>query len=314
MSLSSAEPGWWYESWSTGDWLQTLFNQPVEVHTFVLGVLVGVILATVTVNRRPELGFALALAVILFTFGAFEPVYTCTGDYAACQHVQVKPWYFLGGSQIAILGGLGMRRAIQNRSAVSPTGFRTARVFAGMVTLVLVGLAVHSFVSPQFIHPITGLSTLGGLIGAVLGWVALGLINVPAKQSSGLASVLHQLGRQHRRRTIFVLAYGATLGFGYPRLFWELGRMRGVDGFLLGPIVQPWSGVLSVIAFVSLILTVNLVFFSKQQRGPGNTSGHRIRYFLASLFAHACYGTCLFVATGFAELIWYQAIPMSLLC
>ena len=315
MTVAAAIPEWYYEFWEVEDWLRTLFDQPLEVHTFVLGLLVGALLATLVASRRSGMALALTLVVVSFTFGAFEPVYGCADEYVACQHVRLKPWYFLGGFLAAHLGGLGVGRLLRDVRIDLHRRTRPAVVLAGAALLVLVALAVSSVVSPWLVHPITGLATLGGLGGAALGLVAAEWVD--STDRAGPEALARAVFVEAFEHAVFVLGYGAVLGFGYPRLFWELGQLGGQEGFLLGPLVRPLAGWLSVFAYVGAIFLVSLLVRRRWLRGgPAATTvastetdrEPRSPSLLALVAAHACYGLCLFLATGLASGLWFQAL------
>ena len=292
------------------DWLRTLFNQPLEVHAFVLGVLVGLVLATLAIGRRPGMALVLTLLVVLFTFGAFEPAYVCAGEYTACRHVQLKPWYFLGGFLAGHLGTLGALRAVGGHRPQGSADSRTASRFAALVLLGLIGLALYSFVTPWPVHPITGLATLGGVVGAAFGLVAYEWAVAGGGRSAGLLATARRVFRADLDATVFVLGYGAAFGFGYPRLLWELGDLVGREGFLLGPVVRARTGWLSVVAYVAAVFLVS-VLVRRVQRGTRDQGPPRGRRVAALAFAHVCYGLCLFVATGLAGAVWFRVIPAA---
>lgn len=304
-------PDWWYDSWGLSDWLGTLFNQPVEVHAFLLGAFIGVLLATLAASRHPRTALTFTLTVVLFTFGAFETVFICSDEFSACQHLRIKPWYFIAGFlslHVFSLGAFGRGNGYEladddeNRTVASP--------LAGLLVVVLVGLALYSFASPTPVHPITGLATLGGAFGSVFGLTAYEW----ARSDDGLKPTF--LGTMRRvcwdelDESILVVGYGAVFGFGYPRLFWEFGELVGADGFLFGDLIWARNGLPSVVAYTFGIFLCVLVAsrLQSRQRGTGPLGGQR---FAALVLAFVTYAFCLFVLTGYAGLLWFRVIPSA---
>lgn len=84
-------PGWWYEPWGVADWLSTLFDQPIEIHTFLLGALIGLLVGSLTASRHSRTALTVVIAVVLLTFGALQTMFVCSEDFTACQHLRIKP-------------------------------------------------------------------------------------------------------------------------------------------------------------------------------------------------------------------------------
>ncbi len=304
-------PDWWYESWGLDDWLDTLFNQPVEVHAFLLGGFIGLLLASVAASRHPRTTLTLTLAVVLFTFGTFETVFICSDEFTACRHLRVKPWYFIAGYLSAHLLSQGVLRRTaryhpepesENRTAASPV--------AGLLVLVLVGLAAYSFVSPTPVHPITGLATVGGVAGSMLGLVAYEWADASVDADPTFRETVRRVLWQERAESVLVVGYGAVMGFGYPRLFWEAGEFVGTDGFLFGDIVWARNGLPSVVAYVFALFVLAVVLQRFQLRGQqaDRLGGQR---FAALVLGFVTYAFCLFLATGYAGIAWFRLIPAA---
>lgn len=308
--LLSAEPGWWYETWGTGRWLRTLFDQPIEVHTFELGALVGVVLASLVVRRRQRLALLVVLVVGLFTFGTLETVFACSDSFDACQHVRLKPWYFLGGFLAAHLLALGVFGGLAGgRSDDGAAVASVERPLAGLVVVGLLALAGYSFVSPEPVQPITGLATIGGFLGGGLGLAAYDWA-LGGERGSRFGASVGRVVRQDVDGAMLVVAYGTVLGFGYPRLFWELGVQTGQNDFLFGPIGWANAGMLSVVSYVFVVFLVGLVLLWRGS-GEGRFGRFDGPRFAAFVLGYVVCVACLFVATGYAERLWYRLIPSA---
>lgn len=298
-------PEWWYESWGVRDWLGTLFNQPLEVHTFLLGLVLGVLLATLTATRRPRTALTFTLVVVLFTFGAFETVVVCSDAFSACQHVRLKPWYFIGGFMAAHLGGIGiMGRG--GEEGTTDDDRRATSLLAGFLIIALLGFAGYSFVAPRPVHPITGLATVGGLLGSALGYAAF--LWAIADEDDGYVTTFGRTLRRRFDETVLIVGYGSVFGFGYPRLFWELGAVAGRPEFLFGPILWARNGLPSVAAYVFVLFLVTVVFsrIREEETEVDRPPGQR---FAALVLGFVVYAFCLFVATGYAGLLWFRVTP-----
>ncbi len=297
--------GWLTQSWNLGDWFGTMFSGPLEVHAFVLGAFVGGILATVSTSGRPRTALAATLGVLLFTFGAFETV-LCRESFAACRHVRFKPWYFLAGVFLAQVLGLGvLGRTVEQRPDL-PTE-RVATPLAGAIVAVLLVVAATSLVTGRPAHPITGLATAGGLAGSVLGFGAYQWSRPDGGADRYRAAVRRVVGREVEASVLFVAA-GTVFGFGYPRLFWELGRAAGPGGFPFGPITWFRFGVPSVGLYVlpAVAATVGAAWLRQRRRDERLDGG----VVAAVVLGYATYATCLVLATGLAATLWFRVVPL----
>lgn len=174
---------------------------------------------------------------------------------------------------------------------------------AGVVVLVCLGFALYSFVSPTPVQPLTGLATVGGLTGSI---AALALRDW--LRESAVRSVRATL-LSDTDRSLPVLAYGTLLGFGFPRVMWEVGTSVGRDGFLLGSVVTPVDGFVNVLFYVVLVFVVSVGLLALVRReGPGRPSGDTL---VTAALGHAAYALFLFGATGFAGLLWFRLIPSA---
>jgi hypothetical protein len=112
MRPLTAGDAWYFDSYDLEWWLGNLFDMAVEVHSFQLGLLVGVLFGILAVQDSPKT-LALSLVVLVaFLLGVFEGTVLCTTQTQTCTHIQLKPWYFLGGIVITKLTVLGVHRKL----------------------------------------------------------------------------------------------------------------------------------------------------------------------------------------------------------
>ena len=118
VELLQSNPDWYFKSTDWEYWASNFFNTPVEIHTFQLGLLVGILFGLLAARHFPKTSVAVLLVLIGFLFGAFDPPFLCAQRTQSCAHVRLKPWYFLTGvvlSQFTVL-------AVTNRlGALAPT-------------------------------------------------------------------------------------------------------------------------------------------------------------------------------------------------
>ena len=116
--LLQSNPDWYFKSTDWEYWVSNFFNTPVEIHTFQLGLLVGILFGLLAARHFPKTSVAVLLVLIGFLFGAFDLPILCAQRTESCAHVRLKPWYFLTGvvlSQFSVL-------AVTNRlGALAPT-------------------------------------------------------------------------------------------------------------------------------------------------------------------------------------------------
>ncbi|MFC7071751.1 hypothetical protein ACFQJ7_09905 [Halovenus rubra] len=309
-------PNWWSEPWGVADWLETLFSTPLEVHAFLLGAVVGVTIASLTLRQGERTTFALVLVVFLFTFGVLETTFFCSTGFTGCEHVRYKPWYFLGGFLFAYLGS----ESLKTRYTTYDIGGATAgnqstnnsigTPLAGLVVLVLLGFALYSFVTPTPVQPISGLATLGGFVGSAIGLAAFRWARVTPEHEPTFVEALSRSLFRDRDESALVIAYGTVLGFGYPRIIWELGTLWGFGGYPFGPIRWARNGLPSVVVYVFVVFILSAVFLGVyvRQRESDRFGGNR---FAALVLGFVTYTFCLFVATGYAGTVWFRVLPAT---
>jgi hypothetical protein len=112
MRPLTADDAWYFDSYDIEWWLGNLFDMAVEVHSFQLGLFVGILLGILAVQDSPKT-LALSLALLVtFLLGAFEGTLLCANQTQTCTHIQLKPWYFLGGIVITKLSVVGVHRKL----------------------------------------------------------------------------------------------------------------------------------------------------------------------------------------------------------
>lgn len=310
---------WWYESWGTSDWLRTLFNQPIEVHTFLLGGFIGILLAGLTARDYRKVSLLFTLLVVLFTFGTFETVFLCSDEFAACQHLRLKPWYFIAGfltthlfSQgVVAYGDRDRSETTEGRAEAPGSESRDiASLLAGLLLVALLGFALYSFVSPTPVHPITGLATIGGAVGSGLGLTAHGWARADTDSETTFLASLRRVLYDDIDGSVLPVAYGTVAGFGYPRLLWELGELVGPEDFLFGAIIWARNGLPSTVVYAAGLFVIGILFVRLRSLGsPSNRlNGNR---FAAIVLGYVTYTFCLFVLTGYAGTVWFRVIPSA---
>lgn len=125
LSSSATDPAWYFESQSLTWWLSNLFDKPVEVHAFELGLLVGVLFGVLAAGHHLKTLGVVVLSVLAFLVGTLDPSFLCEPRTVTCAHVQLKPWYFLSGAVLAQLGSQGLLSAIPGVGVAATGG--TAR-------------------------------------------------------------------------------------------------------------------------------------------------------------------------------------------
>lgn len=174
---------------------------------------------------------------------------------------------------------------------------------AVVVLVALVGFAAYSFVVPQPVRPISGLSVFGGLIG-VFAATAF------SYSVEGTHRSLQDWLRAHEERVILLLTGGALAGFVYPTMLWEVGVLFGRGGYLFGPLFTLSGSLPATMLYVTLLFAVAVSILSVRQ----DTSRYRSvpRGHLNQLIiAFGIYGIALLLATGLSQALWYNFIPAA---
>lgn len=96
----NSDPNWYFNSKGFRYWLTTIFDTPVEVHAFQLGLLVGLLVGVLAARHYPKTSVLSLLVLGGVLFGAFDAPYLCAQRTTGCAHIRLKPWYFLTGTSI----------------------------------------------------------------------------------------------------------------------------------------------------------------------------------------------------------------------
>lgn len=180
---------------------------------------------------------------------------------------------------------------------------------SGAVLLVFLGFAVYSFIEPSPVQPITGLSTAGGLIGSLVA-IAAGTRFLNNRGSKHARSSLRESLVSERDRSVVLLAYGTLLGFGFPRLMWEVGVALGGDGFPFGSITTLFGALPTVGVYVFGVFVVSaLLTVAQRTRDGSNSPSNDLLSALA--LGHVTYALVLVLATGLASSLWFAVIPSA---
>lgn len=196
-------------------------------------------------------------------------------------------------------------------SATPPeSGVQSGLTFAGLATrvaglaiIIMLGFAAYSFVSRQPLQPISGLATFGALCGTV---AALGVLygRSPTSKTPG-AWV-----QAHSSSLIRLLSVGTFVGFVYPRIMWTAGQATGQSGFLFGSLTT-LSGALPATLLYTGSLYVGSMIIARLGSRLGIFPVITQADFLRLLPLMAVYGLSLLLATGLADQLWYEFIPVT---
>lgn len=100
-SVPAAVPDWYFQGVGLDWWVRNLFDTPAEVHTFELGVLIGILVGMLAIRADAKFAVVSTLGILVFLLGGIEPPFICRTPTSSCMHLRVKPWYFLSGWTIA---------------------------------------------------------------------------------------------------------------------------------------------------------------------------------------------------------------------
>lgn len=280
------------------DWLGTFLGQPIEVHTLVLGAFASILLGTVTVRCRPTVASAFALGTVLFALGAGQLGFVCDGAYRGCEHIRLKPWYFLGGFLLTHVLTVGAVEPIsRNAETTGRKRLSSMTPFLALLVVTLLGFALYSFRSPDPVQPITGFSTIGGLTGSVLSVVVFHWIRPSERADQGIGSFVRQAASRRRSEFVHLVTFGTVFGFGFPRTVWEAGDIIGRESVAVGMNASLGSTLLAVglysLAIVCLSLLL-LVGFHRQRDARGLDR----QLVLATAIGNVSYAGCLLIAVS----------------
>lgn len=288
----------------SGNLLNTVFSTTFEVHAFLFGALAGIVVASLAIRRGPELSMVFALGMVLFTFGILSADGLCSGG-PGCRHVRAKPWYFLGGFLALHSFSMGVLQRVSLTTADTDQQLPVQSLLIALFSLVLLSLGLLSFFTPSVpVRPISGLSTLGGLLGGPLALMTFE--HIRGKVGLGLSETVRRCLGYGLDQVVLAVGYGTVVGFAYPSLAWNSGYVLGISGgYPLGRPIWPLSGLVTTVAYVAVFFLASVAL--ARLRSP-DTESPDVR---AILYAHATYVVCLFLATGLAGPLWFRALPVS---
>lgn len=101
VGVLQSDPEWYFEPQGVSYWMTQLFNTPLEVHAFVLGVTIGALFAQLVAHEYPKAAAATLLFALGFSFGLIDIPLLCSTRTAACAHLLLKLWYFFAGALVS---------------------------------------------------------------------------------------------------------------------------------------------------------------------------------------------------------------------
>jgi hypothetical protein len=175
---------------------------------------------------------------------------------------------------------------------------------------VLLGLSLFSFVSVDPVHPLTGLATLGGCLGAALAFpsAAVRIAGRGHAEHEGIVGASVGALRDEPSLSLIVIAYGSMTAYVYPTLFRIGGTLLGSSQWVFGTISQVPAALLSAVLFAVLLGALSYGFlrvFSDELRQTPPVANETALLAVS----HAVYAVAVFVATGLSSSLWYQLIP-----
>lgn len=180
---------------------------------------------------------------------------------------------------------------------------------AGAGLFVVLAFSCYSFVALKPVHPLTGLSTVGGLAGTLAAFhvyvYRMGPRDgPPPNQVEGLRERL----LADQEWTLGVVAYGTFWAFLFPTMFRVGGRYVTAGDWLFGSISIFGNAALQVPLFVAALYALSVNLLSVVRRGTGETElpPETLRDLAV---AHVLYGLPVLLATGLAQALWYHVIP-----
>lgn len=180
---------------------------------------------------------------------------------------------------------------------------------AGAGLLVVLAFAGYSFVSQTPVHPITGLSTIGGAVGALAAFLvyAYRMRSPEGPEGTGEARFRERLVAD-QEWTLAVVAYGTFSAFLFPTVFRVGGRYVTEGYWLFGSIDSLGYASLQVPLFVAGLyaLSVNLLSVVHRRYGQRELPTATLRDLAV---AHLLYGIPVLLATGLAQALWYRVMP-----
>ena len=178
--------------------------------------------------------------------------------------------------------------------------------FTGLLLVGFLGIALSSFVGSQLVHPITGLATLGGFLGALLAFPGTASLMLDRSENRSDETVLGmslRALRDQRSLSLLAVTYGTVLGFAYPTLFRIAGTVVG-SPWLFGVVTELGAGIVSVVTLT--LLSLGVTWFLATRTADLHLDRERIIHLVSG---HAVFATTLLLATGLASSLWYGLLP-----
>jgi hypothetical protein len=198
--------------------------------------------------------------------------------------------------------------AVPDRPPFDPALDWASRL-AGALLLVLLAFAGYSFLSKDPVHPITGLSTVGGFFGAIVVLPVLGRrFGAADSTRSSAGPALPGLFGWSPKGVLGIVTYGTLWGFLFPTLFRVGGRVFTAEQWLFGSVSGFQGALLSATLFVvGLFGMATVALFASSRHGIiGEWNASLVR---TLALAHVGYGVSLVLATGLARALWFHIIP-----
>jgi len=182
---------------------------------------------------------------------------------------------------------------------------------AGATLVILLGFAVYSFLSPALMAPITGLSTIGGFVGAVIaGPLLFQQITADPSADPAVSFVAWDVLTGETLPRYPVVLIPTFLAYLYPTGCRVGGLFLTGDSWLFGPPTSVVSALLSVTVFVGMVFLGTLAgagAYRRYRDDPGSGLDEDLLWTL--VYGHLLYAVAIFVATGLADSVWYDLIP-----
>lgn len=184
----------------------------------------------------------------------------------------------------------------------------------GALLTVIVGAAsVGALANVGPVHPLSGISVIGGLTGAIVGlaiiqgvlWVAnsgLSLPGVDATGYGGFSSLLDASTWDWQQYSAYA-GYWLTLGYAFPTIF-------RLSGWPFGETINLAGTIPSATRYVGGLLALTLVIYLTYAATIGRDSEH-ISNVMSILVVYALFGVGLVATAGFACSFWYDVISFT---
>lgn len=177
---------------------------------------------------------------------------------------------------------------------------------SGAVLLLLLGFSLYSFFSVQPLHPITGLSTIGGLVGSILALSFVVPRVTPGYDSEGIVDTARTLLTRDTVWTLPIITGGTFAAFLFPTIFRVSGAALG-DPWLLGVVTELRFALPSVAVFTLALLGMTIVLFRHLPQLSEWTMDNDLLEAIAT--SYGIYGSMLLIANGLAKALWFSVIP-----